>query len=155
MSSVGLMDMTTPHISSPTMNCSSKMASSCMTGCVNVYTLYVQYCHKRSCISLKVRVRVLRRLGLRQFVTMYMYVHVHVHVYVTQSHVLVCLGHPYTVCGSTGHEVELWSYMYMCTVLFTVHCILYMYMYINAYTIGVHTLKLTCRMTQTRMEANG
>ena len=31
MSSVGLMDMTTPHISSPTMNCSPKMASSCIT----------------------------------------------------------------------------------------------------------------------------
>ena len=34
---------------------------------------------------------------LRQFVTMYMYDIVHVHVYVTQSRVLVCLGHSETV----------------------------------------------------------
>ena len=61
MSSVGLMDMTTSHISSPTMNCSPKMASSCMTGwdkiCKCIYIVCPVYCHKLSCLSLKVRVR--------------------------------------------------------------------------------------------------
>ena len=75
--------------------------------------------------------KVLRGLGLRQFVTMYMYVHVHVHVHVTQSHVLVGLGHPKTVYGSTGHGVELYVY---------VHC----FVYCALYTVHVHVHKCLC-----------